>query len=288
MFNITTKEIWIENDSVIGMLQKEVSKFIDYKSPLIGELRLKLMIKNKNVGVDIEFASIYIHKIFNDYMNPEYVDHYDITSGSYIINKSIISKIEERNLLNEISDIEYRLTNKLSNLEFLKFYAMNNYTTNIRYLYNDGKFTKSKLPDLTLEKYELLENTSEWASNVLDNMIEKPKMYPALPDDKNLNLDFCKYITSEIYKNFNISELKSLRDVVSNITGLQILFRKLCLNYKSDDYINILEFDQIKVVLRIIDMMKSYMNLHKLNKYIKYKYVITETGPKTIIKKRSA
>ena len=288
MFNITTKEIWIENDSVIGMLQKEVSKFIDYKSPLIGELRLKLMIKNKNVGVDIEFASIYIHKIFNDYMNPEYVDHYDITSGSYIINKSIISKIEERNLLNEISDIEYRLTNKLSNLEFLKFYAMNNYTTNRRYLYNDGKFTKSKLPDLTLEKYELLENTSEWASNVLDNMIEKPKMYSALPDDKNLNLDFCKYITSEIYKNFNISELKSLRDVVSNITGLQILFRKLCLNYKSDDYINILEFDQIKVVLRIIDMMKSYMNLHKLNKYIKYKYVITETGPKTIIKKRSA
>lgn len=288
MFNTATKEIWIENDSVIGMLQKEVSKFIDYKSPLIGELRLKLMIKNKNVGVDIEFASIYIHKIFNDYMNPEYVDHYDITSGSYIINKSIISKIEERNLLNEISDIEYRLTHKLSNLEFLKFYAMNNYTTNRRYLYNDGKFTKSKLPDLTLEKYELLENTSEWASNVLDNMIEKPKMYPALPDDKNLNLDFCKYITSEIYKNFNISELKSLRDVVSNITGLQILFRKLYLNNKSDDCINILEFDQIKVVLRIIDMMKSYMNLHKLNKYIKHKYIITETGPKTIIKKRSA
>ena len=288
MFNTATKEIWIENDSVIGMLQKEVSKFIDYKSPLIGELRLKLMIKNKNVGVDIEFASIYIHKIFNDYMNPEYVDHYDITSGSYIINKSIISKIEERNLLNEISDIEYRLTHKLSNLEFLKFYAMNNYTTNRRYLYNDGKFTKSKLPDFTSEKYELLESTSEWASNVLDDMIIKPKMYPALPDDKNLNLDFCKYITSEIYKNFNISELKSLRDVVSNITGLQILFRKLCLNNKSDDCINILEFEQIKVVLRIIDMMKSYMNLHKLNKYIKYKYIITETGPKTIIKKRSA
>lgn len=288
MFNTTTKEIWIENDSVIGMLQKEVSKFIDYKSPLIGELRLKLMIKNKNVGVDIEFASIYIHKIFNDYMNPEYVDHYDIISGSYIINKSIISKIEERNLLNEISDIEYRLTHKLSNLEFLKFYAMNNYTTSRRYLYNDGKFNISKLPDLTLEKYELLESTSEWASNVLDDMIRKPKMYPALPDDKNLNLDFCKYITSEIYKNFNISELKSLRDVVSNITGLQILFRKLCLNNKSDDCINILEFDQIKVVLRIIDIMKSYMNLHKLNKYIKHKYIITETGPKTIRKKRSA
>lgn len=288
MFNTATKEIWIENDSVIGMLQKEVSKFIDYKSPLIGELRLKLMTRNKNVGVDIEFASIYIHKIFNDYMNPEYVDHYDIISGSYIINKSIISKIEERNLLNEISDIEYRLTHKLSNLEFLKFYAMNNYTTNRRYLYNDGKFTKSKLPDLTLDKYELLESTSEWASNVLDDMIRKPKMYPALPDDKNLNLDFCKYITSEIYKNFNISELKSLRDVVSNITGLQILFGKLCLNNKSDDCINILEFDQIKVVLRIIDIMKSYMNLHKLNKYIKHKYIITETGPKTIIKKRSA
>ena len=288
MFNTATKEIWIENDSVIGMLQKEVSKFIDYKSPLIGELRLKLMIKNKNVGVDIEFANIYIHKIFNDYMNPEYVDHYDIISGSYIINKSIISKIKERNLLNEISDIEYRLTHKLSNLEFLKFYAMNNYTTNRRYLYNDGKFTKSKLPDLTLEKYELLESTSEWASNVLDDMIRKPKMYPALPDDKNLNLDFCKYITSEIYKNFNISELKSLRYVVSNITGLQILFGKLCLNNKSDDCINILEFDQIKVVLRIIDIMKSYMNLHKLNKYIKHKYIITETGPKTIIKKRSA
>ena len=288
MFDTTTKEIWIENNSVIGMLQKEVSKFINYKSPLIGELRLKLMIKNKNVGVDIEFASIYIHKIFNDYMNPEYVDHYDINSGSYIINKSIISKIKERNLLNEISDIEYRLTHKLSNLEFLKFYAMNNYTTNRRYLYNDGKFSKSKLPDLTLEKYELLESTSEWASNVLDDMIRKPKMYPALPDDKNLNLDFCKYITSEIYKNFNISELKSLRDVVSNITGLQILFGKLCLNNKSDDCINILEFDQIKVVLRIIDIMKSYMNLHKLNKYIRYKYIITETGPKTIIKKRSA
>ena len=288
MFDTTTKEIWIENNSVIGMLQKEVSKFINYKSPLIGELRLKLMIKNKNVGVDIEFASIYIHKIFNDYMNPEYVDHYDIISGSYIINKSIISKIEERNLLNEISDIEYRLTHKLSNLEFLKFYAMNNYTTNRRYLYNDGKFSKSKLPDLTLEKYELLESTSEWASNVLDDMIRKPKMYPTLPDDKNLNLDFCKYITSEIYKNFNISELKSLRDVVSNITGLQILFGKLCLNNKSDDCINILEFDQIKVVLRIIDIMKSYMNLHKLNKYIRYKYIITETGPKTIIKKRSA
>lgn len=282
MFNTATKEIWIENDSVIGMLQKEVSKFIDYKSPLIGELRLKLMIKNKNVGVDIEFANIYIHKIFNDYMNPEYVDHYDIISGSYIINKSIISKIKERNLLNEISDIEYRLTHKLSNLEFLKFYAMNNYTTNRRYLYNDGKFTKSKLPDLTLEKYELLESTSEWASNVLDDMIRKPKMYPALPDDKNLNLDFCKYITSEIYKNFNISELKSLRDVVSNITGLQILFRKLCLNNKSDDCINILEFDQIKVVLRIIDIMKSYMNLHKLNKYIKHKYIITETGQKQL------
>ena len=119
-------------------------------------------------------------------------------------------------------------------------------------------------------------------------MIRKPKMYPALPDDKNLNLDFCKYITSEIYKNFNISELKSLRDVVSNITGLQILFGKLCLNNKSDDCINILEFDQIKVVLRIIDIMKSYMNLHRLNKYIRYKYIITETGPKTIIKKRSA
>lgn len=288
MFNTATKEIWIENNSVMGMLQKEVSKFIDYKSPLIGELRLKLMTRNKNVGVDIEFASIYIHKIFNDYMNPEYVDHYDIISGSYIINKSIISKIEERNLLNEISDIEYRLTHKLSNLEFLKFYAMNNYTTNRRYLYNDGKFSKSKLPDLTLEKYELLESTSEWASNVLDDMIRKPKMYPALPDDKNLNLDFCKYITSEIYKNFNISELKSLRDVVSNITGLQILFGKLCLNNKSDDCINILEFDQIKVVLRIIDIMKSYMNLHKLNKYIKHKYIITETGPKTIRKKRSA